>query len=316
MPSISKSDIPNAVAAKVRREFMRMMDAPVPDDNLLNLIALTIPSDGDYEDYAWLGDLPSMEEWIGERQLKDLKEYNYSLKNKKWEVSIQVDRETVEDDRLGVILPRVKGMVDEVKRHRLWIVFRTLGLGFTQKGYDGVYFFSASHPTNTSADVSSTFSNLGSLPMTYDNVQTTITYMQSQKNDRGKSLRIDPNVCVCGSNMRVTAEEIFNSEYLPYVGSNDNQMNRNPLYKKCQVVLSDDFKDACGSSGENSWVLLDTSKSVKPLVFQDRQNARFLSLGPNSDMGFMRDKFAYGVDCRDNAGYTLPQLAYGHLVDG
>ncbi len=60
------------------------------------------------------------------------------------------------------------------------------------------------------------------------------------------------------------------------------------------------------------WFLMDVSKPVKPLIFQQRKKPVFTSLDKPDDVNvFMRKKYLYGVDSRDNAGYGLWQLAYG-----
>ena len=61
-----------------------------------------------------------------------------------------------------------------------------------------------------------------------------------------------------------------------------------------------------------AWYLLDTSRSIKPLIFQQRKKPEFVNLdSPNDQNVFMSKKYIYGVDCRDNAGYGLWQMAYG-----
>ena len=60
------------------------------------------------------------------------------------------------------------------------------------------------------------------------------------------------------------------------------------------------------------WVLLDTSKVVKPFIFQRRKDYTFVAKDQDSDENvFMRKEYVYGVDARVNAGYGLWQLAFG-----
>ncbi len=70
--------------------------------------------------------------------------------------------------------------------------------------------------------------------------------------------------------------------------------------------------DATG--GGPLWALLDTSKPVKPLVFQKRQDYKFIAMdNPEDERVFMNKEFRYGVDARVNVGCGLWQLAYGSL---
>jgi phage major head subunit gpT-like protein len=60
------------------------------------------------------------------------------------------------------------------------------------------------------------------------------------------------------------------------------------------------------------WFLLDTSRSIKPLLFQERIPYSFQSLTADTDESvFMRDEFLYGIRARVNAGFGLWQLAFG-----
>lgn len=59
-----------------------------------------------------------------------------------------------------------------------------------------------------------------------------------------------------------------------------------------------------------AWFLMDAGKVIKPIIFQNRQNARFqVVTNPNNDTVFMYDEFRYGADARRAFGYTFPQLA-------
>ncbi|MBW1713700.1 MAG: Mu-like prophage major head subunit gpT family protein [Deltaproteobacteria bacterium] len=65
-----------------------------------------------------------------------------------------------------------------------------------------------------------------------------------------------------------------------------------------------------GGSG-TAWYLLDVSRSLKPLIFQQRKPLDLETMDqPDDPNVFMRREFLYGVDARHNVGYGLPQLAY------
>jgi phage major head subunit gpT-like protein len=61
-----------------------------------------------------------------------------------------------------------------------------------------------------------------------------------------------------------------------------------------------------------AWFLLDTSRAIKPLLFQERVPYNFQSLTADTDENvFKRDEYLYGVRARANAGFGLWQLAFG-----
>lgn len=62
----------------------------------------------------------------------------------------------------------------------------------------------------------------------------------------------------------------------------------------------------------NPWFLMDLSRPLKPLIFQQRRPPKFVAMDKETDRDvFMRKEYLYGIDCRDNAGFGFWQMAYG-----
>lgn len=65
-----------------------------------------------------------------------------------------------------------------------------------------------------------------------------------------------------------------------------------------------------GGSGD-AWYLLDTSKVLRPMIWQPREAFQMVMKDrPTDDNVFFQKKFIYGVDGRCNVGYGLWQLAF------
>lgn len=65
-----------------------------------------------------------------------------------------------------------------------------------------------------------------------------------------------------------------------------------------------------GTAGQ-PWYLLDCSRSLKPLIFQERSRPELESLTSTQDEGvFMRDEYRFGVRYRCNAGVGFWQMAF------
>ncbi|MFW5490426.1 MAG: Mu-like prophage major head subunit gpT family protein [Desulfovibrio sp.] len=109
------------------------------------IVAMQAPSDGSEEDYKWLGAFPKMREWIGERQVKNLSAFTYTIKNKPFESTISVDRDDIEDDKIGVYTPLIQGLAHEAATHPDELVFALLKSGFAATCFDGQYFFDTDH---------------------------------------------------------------------------------------------------------------------------------------------------------------------------
>lgn len=124
------------------------------------LVAMEAPSTGRSVDYKWLGDFPMMREWVGDRVIKDLGGFKYELVNKDYESTVEVDRNDIEDDQIGVYTPMIQGLAQAAKVHPDILTFALLKAGFETACFDGQYYFDTDHPVN-GASVSNTGGGAG-----------------------------------------------------------------------------------------------------------------------------------------------------------
>ena len=76
-----------------------------------------MPSTSESETYAWLGDIPGMREWIGEREIQNLSGSAYVIRNKDFELTVGVDRNAVEDDKIGLYNPSIQMLGESAALH-------------------------------------------------------------------------------------------------------------------------------------------------------------------------------------------------------
>ncbi|MDO5631130.1 MAG: Mu-like prophage major head subunit gpT family protein [Paracoccus sp. (in: a-proteobacteria)] len=98
------------------------------------------------ETYAWLGQIPGMKEWIAERHIKRLEAEAYMLRNRKFEDTVAVQREAIEDDNVGTYAPAIRAMAMAAAEHPEELAYQALASGFAGACYDGQNFFDADHP--------------------------------------------------------------------------------------------------------------------------------------------------------------------------
>ena len=105
-------------------------------------VAMEVPSETRDESYAWLGAVPSMREWIGDREIKNLSSYGYTIRNKDFEMTVSVPRNDLEDDCIGVYKPMFQDLAYSARRHPDKLVFGLFPKSFTEKCFDGKPFIS------------------------------------------------------------------------------------------------------------------------------------------------------------------------------
>ncbi|MGY6090385.1 Mu-like prophage major head subunit gpT family protein [Avibacterium paragallinarum] len=73
--------------------------------------------------------------------------------------------------------------------------------------------------------------------------------------------------------------------------------------------------DSTSTSVDDSWYLLDCSRSLKPIIFQERKAPTPAQMtDANAQKVFEENVYTYGVDSRCNVGYGFWQMA--HAVKG
>lgn len=193
-------------------------------------IAMKVNSSVREEKYGWLGQFPQMREWIGGRVIQNLTLHDYSIKNRKFEVTIAVKREDIEDDQYGVHGPMFEELGRNARLHPDEQIFDLLSAGFTTIAYDGQNFFDTDHR------------------VLVDGAETSVSNMQA--------------------------------------------------------------------GAENPWYLIDGSRALKPLVYQERVPYDLQRIDrENDERVFMEDEYLYGVRARMNAGLGLWQLAFASKAE-
>lgn len=272
-------------------------------------VAMRVPSTTYQEDYAWLSKFPKMRRWIGEKHIKALKAFKYSIVNADFEATVEVDRNHIEDDRLGIYEPQAKAAGQSAKEWPDDLVTEAMNNGFTKKCFDGQYFYDTDHPVGPEGREISV-SNRGTAPLSNANragadasFGTAFTTMRAYKDDEGHSLKVRPNVLAVGVGLELTAKELMTEKKL----ADDTP---NPYRGMAEYVVLEDLND-------KEWHLLDTSKPIRPFVFQERKKPVFVSQTDlSSDDVFNRRHLKFGAEARGEGGYAFWQLAYGSTGQG
>ena len=300
--AIVKSDIPQLFRAGLKTLFFQTFAETVAN---WDKVTTVIMSDKDTEQYAWLGALPGVREFLDERQAQDMAPYSYAIKNKTWESTVAVDRAALEDDLYGQIALRIKQMAAVAKTHLDIITFGLLGNGFTSPCYDGQPFF-GTHPTSSLTGGGAPQSNTGTDGLSSGSLQSAITQMMRYTDDQGKPAGVMPNLLVIPPEMYWEATQLLNSSFYPdLIPGAAQDLAANPLKGMLTLVTTPYLANPI------NWFLLDTKRVVKALVLQMRKDFEFNALEGNSEEGFMRDQYLYGVRARYNVGFGDWRAAYG-----
>jgi len=286
----------------LRSEFFSRYDAAA---TFYQDLTTRIQSNSDAETYRWLGSLPRMREWGQGRVARGLGTESYSIENLKYESTLEVDRDEISDDKTGQIQIRVGELAQRAASHKDWLIAQLLADGETDgfNSYDGVSFFNASHVSGSSGAQSNLLSSTAVAP---DNptdeefltaLRAAIGAMMAQKDDQSEPMSISASglVCAVPTSMHITALEAINATMV--------NNTSNILAGIARVVALPWLTDA------SKWYLLKTDGVVRPFIFQDREPIEFTALTEESDEGFRREKFLFGVRARYRVAYGYWQYA-------
>lgn len=126
-------------------------------------VAGYMPSDSDSNTYGWLSQFPAFREWVGIRLHKVLAEQAYQVRNKKFENTIDIPREAIEDDKFshyGSIAESYGMSIGDLFND---LIFQALASGFSSQCYDGQYFFDTDHPVYPNEDGTGTPTSVSNL---------------------------------------------------------------------------------------------------------------------------------------------------------
>lgn len=257
-------------------------------------VATVVPSITGEQDYKWLGQMPGMREWIGEREIQALAAYGYFIKNRKFEMTVGVKRDDIEDDQYGVYTPLFSNMGEAAALHPDDLIFGAMMSGFAAKCYDGLSFFHTAHKVGNV-----TYSNRSNKKLSRESYMEARSSIMSIRGDKGKSLKLLPDLLVVSPAEEEKARLILEADQI--------DGTTNVLKGTAKLLVEPSL-----AANPHYWFLLCTNRFLKPFIYQLRKKIKFVSLTKDTDENvFLRDEYLYGADGRSNAGYGFWQMAYG-----
>src|SRR6185503_5590542 len=125
--------------------------------------------------YVDLGLIRQMRKRVGPRKVERLRETKFTITNEPFENTLVVYDWEKRRDQFSLVEKRISQLRQSYVLHWQLLVSNLLGLGETEKSYDGVEFFSASH---TEAD-SGTLSNLSTVTGTTPDAPTAADFKKA-----------------------------------------------------------------------------------------------------------------------------------------
>lgn len=266
-------------------------------------IAMLVPSSSKSELHGWLGAIPGMKELVDEVQIQNLSAHEFTIVNKEWESTIPVKELDIITDRYGIYNNLFADMGRVARQHPDDLMAALLVNGFTALGYTGKAFFAANQEPKAGG---TKFSNSTTKKLSRDNYRAGYTNLKGRKNAEGRSMKLGTKLVlvVCPSDEPL-AKEILIAER-----SSDGSTNIDR--GSADILVLPELENYTAQTTDKPWFILETGLAIKPLILQEVLKTRLAAItSPDSDHVLKKHEFLYQSYGIYNAGYGLPELAYG-----
>lgn len=254
-------------------------------------------STGAYETYAWLGDIPLVKEWIGEKRARGLKDYGFTIRNKPFYDAIMIDRNDLRDDKVGAHELRIRDLPLRMEAHKRKMISDLAINGDVNTAFDAVAYFSnvsgARTIDNLLAGTGTTLAQLKA------DLIAALVAMGKFTDSEGEVLNIMGDTIYCPLALAFDFTSIVKSAA---DASQSNPAVQNPFANYNLTVIGDARLDA---DDANDWYLFSTKGLLKPFILQEREAMR--SVLDDTKVKSER-MYYYSVEWDGNAGYGMPHL--------
>lgn len=298
---VNKANL-EAIFINLKTTFNKAFAATPPE---WQKTAMKVPSTGSQNDYAWLSRFPKMRKWLGDKVVKALSAFKYTVVNDDWEATVGVLRKDIEDDNLGIYEPQAQEAGYSAQQLPDEIVADLKNNAFTEYCYDGQYFYDTDHPVGKDETLASV-SNKGTAALSAATLAlAAASYgaarlaIMSFKDDEGRPLGLIPDTLEVPPALEAVATLLLTSDKL-------GDESPNPYKGTAQLLLNTRL------TSETAWFLHVTKRPLKPFIYQERKAPIFVSqTGMDADAVFSRGEFKFGAEARAAGGYGLWQMSYG-----
>lgn len=292
----------NAASQGFRAIYLAAYDGATPN---WSKVAMRTTSTGESESYEFLLGIPQMKEMVGEVTLQNIADSGFTIRNKEFEATVPVKRKVIERDNLNILKPALAEMGHNAAFHPDQLVTKLLSNGFLEKDYTGAAFFAANKKYNPSATGAKAlkFTNKTDAPLSADAIDAARASLRKRTDAEGNNLNLGQQfLLVVPPTLEALALKLSKADQIE--GTTNTQKGTFEV-----LVLN-------GLTSDTAWFVLEVGREIMPLIVQYEVEPEFVaSTSPDSDHVLLRKEFIYQVYDRKNAGYGLPQLAYGSTGD-
>jgi phage major head subunit gpT-like protein len=271
-----------------------------PSDDWISQITNFLNTDQESETYADIGSAPIMREWVGGRQVKQLREMGFTIRNKKYEATLEVQLDDVRRDRTGKIEMKIRQLAERAKDHDAKLLTTLLAAGASSLCYDGQYFFDTDHSEGDSGTQSNSLTYDVTTPAapTVAEAETAILKATEQmfgfKDDQGEPINGSASrflLMVPVNHLRAFAGALGTTTIL------EGGQSRNALIPAVGAIggLTYGITINPRLSATDAFYMFRADGVEKPLIRQLEVDTQVSAIAEGSEEEFKNERHLYGI---------------------
>jgi phage major head subunit gpT-like protein len=283
----------------------------------------TVPTESETFEDGWIGRMPKFREFLGSRVVHNPGAQTYSVTVQTWENTYGIDELTFDDTKFGIYYPMIADLGLQGRRQPGFVIRDMLEnagsqVGARQNGLDGLTYFSTAHLVNIYKASMGTYCNdfrggftVGSTTvggaLSGIAVGTAAEYMSTYTAEDGERFGITPNMLIAPPTLRAECEYILKNQMSApqagwqtfgpantQVGASDNVWRRFGI----------DYMIEPNLLNNANWYLADTTKSVKPVRWIQREGVtQTPRVSPTDDNVFFNHQLLWGAKMRGTSAW-------------
>lgn len=278
-------------------------------------VTTEIQSKGTQTLMGWLDKMPGMRKWVGPRIINEPQVRTFAIENILFEDSYSISRRSVDANQLNLYSEGLKmfGLgAYKWKDREMGKLIKSNPIGF-----DGVPFFSASHPVNLDDASMGVYPNTVAAATLVDAYTLAVETASKILGADGENIAFNPTHLLFASANKVKVDTLLNAQIVVNgIGGSMSNIFAGAVtpISAPELNLNAAEQLALGASKFVCY-LLDLSKGLKPFVFSVADEPEFQTLNDNPD-GYNKksDNFEYGYRACGGAAVSLPFLAIQMVV--
>ena len=283
-------------------------------------VSMLFDSDQESETYKWLGMVPQMREFIGDKQAKGFRDNGITVINKEFEATLEILSKWLRRDKTGQIQVRIAELAQRAGGHwgKLISTLITNGTGSTSGlCYDGQYFFDSDHSEGDSGTQLNLLTNtqVAALDVTTATAPTpveaakailgVIGYMLTYKDDQGEPMNASAKkflVMTSPTLWQFLAPAVYNKSVN---SGEDHPLRSLQESKNFQIdVAANPYL-----TYTTQFVTFRVDAPAKAIIRQEEVPITMKAIGAGSEHEFKTGKHLYGVEATRNVAYGYWQYA-------